>query len=88
MNRSLEALLYRNHEERMTSMRGRDLPKNEDKMPSAEVRAEIQRAREELTARIIATFKADTSLSAEAIAKRCGTSHPTVLRELWKAGLK
>jgi DNA-binding NarL/FixJ family response regulator len=27
ISRSLEALLYRNHEERMSSMRGKDLPK-------------------------------------------------------------
>lgn len=88
ISRSLEALLYRQHEERICSMRGKDLPKNEDKMPSAEVRAEMQAARDELTKRIVETFRRDPSLSAQEIGKRCGTSHPTVLRELRKAGLK
>lgn len=88
MNRSLEALLYRNHEERMTSMRGRDLPKNEDKMPSAEVRMAMQASREELSQRIIDTCRLNPTWLVTAIAKHCGTSHPTVLRVLRKAGLK
>lgn len=86
--RNLEAMLLREHESRMCSTRGSALPKGEHGAADLDTRIEKETARDELTRRILALAKANPELSAWAIAKRVESSHPTVLRELRKAGLR
>ena len=86
--RSLEALLYREHESRISSLRGKELPKHERGDTDADVRVAVETERQLLAQRIIQTFTRGPELSAQEIAKRCETSHATVLRVLRKAGLK
>lgn len=86
--RNLEAILLREHESRITSLRGKDLPKHERGDTDADVRVALETQRRLLAEQIVATYRRNPELSAWEIGKRLGTSHPTVLRELRKAGLR
>lgn len=81
--RNVEAQRLREHEERILSMRGEALPRQNVR----DERTETAEGRAELTRQIVALAKAEPHLSATQIAQRVESSHPTVIRELRKAGL-
>lgn len=86
--RNLEALLLREHESRITSLRGKELPTNDRRRPTEEVRLEQEAAREELKRKILELHQAHPGISASEIGKRVEAAHTTVLSVLRKAGIK
>ena len=86
--RSLEALLLREHETRIVSMRGRELPKSDNSEPLKAANAAQEPRWQALREAILSTAKDHPTWSATAISKHVETSHTTVLAVLRKAGIR
>lgn len=86
--RNIEAQRLRERDEQMAMRRGAELPTNDRKRPTEEVRLEQEAAREELKRKILELHQAHPGISASEIGKRVETSHTTVLSVLRKAGIK